>query len=228
MAVEQLWLEEVRVPITRQPVAVRSLLSLVAAKHTPTYSHMTRVALYSQFLAEHVKLNRSEVKTVTMAALLHDIGKLAIPDAILTKPGRLTDAEMRTMCTHADAGAQILARYEPLSDLAPIVRYHHEWWDGRGYPTGLSASKIPLGSRIISIADAFDTMTTPRPYAAPRPQEQCLAELERCAGTQFDPDLTQAFVQLIRSGAVEEGQIEPAAGQQRTLRPEPLALRMTD
>jgi len=228
MAVEPLWLEEARAPLARQPMPVRALLSLVAVKHAPTYRHMTRVAAYSQLLATHLKLSQREVRVVTRAALLHDVGKLAIPDAILTKPDRLSDEEMRTMCTHADAGAQIVARTESLAELSDIVRYHHEWFNGRGYPAGLAGSKIPLGARIISIADAFDTMTTPRPYAAPRPHEHSLRELERCAGTQFDPELAHTFVKLIRTGALQE--MWSAAPEQATLesRPEPLALRMAE
>ena len=229
MAVELLWVEEgVCVPISRHPVAARSLLAQIAAKHAPTYRHMTRVAAYAEVFATHLRLSRREVRMVSQAALLHDIGKLEIADAILAKPARLTDEEMRIMCSHAELGARILVRSPVLGDLSETVHYHHEWYDGRGYPAGLAGERIPWAARVISICDAFDTMTTPRPYATPLPPSQGLEELERFAGTQFDPTLVQDFTLLVRSGGLKRWTLAPQQYPSQVRRPEPLALRLAD
>lgn len=229
MAVERLWVEEgVGVPISRHPVAARSLLAQIAAKHAPTYRHMTRVAAYAEVFATNLRLSRREVRMVSQSALLHDIGKLEIADAILAKPDRLTDDEMRIMCSHAELGARILARSHALSEFAETVHYHHEWYDGRGYPTGLAGEQIPWAARVIGICDAFDTMTTPRPYASPLSPSQGLEELERCAGTQFDPALVRGFTTLVRSGGLKRWTLSPGGYSGLVHRPEPLALRLTD
>lgn len=228
MAAERLLIEEgLGVPISRHPVAARALLAQIAAKHGPTYRHMTRVATYAEVFATHLRLSRREVRLVSQAALLHDIGKLEISETILTKPTRLTDDEMRTMCSHAELGAQILARSALLSEQAEVVRYHHEWYNGKGYPTGLAGDQIPWASRMISICDAFDTMTTPRPYATPLLPSQALEELERCAGNQFDPGMVETFVGLVRNGGLKRWPLAPMDFPGRAYRPEPLALRYT-
>lgn len=229
MAGERLGMEEGSgVPISRYPVAARPLLAQIAAKHAPTYWHMTRVAAYAEVFATDLRLSRREVRTVSQAALLHDIGKLKIPDAILTKPGRLTDEELRIMSDHAELGARILAGLPALSACAEIVRHHHEWFSGRGYPAGLAGEQIPWASRVISICDAYDTMTTPRPYASPLAPGQALEELERCAGSQFDPKLVASFTTLVRSGGLKRRATPPRDIPHDGQRPEPLALRLTD
>ncbi|MFZ5815857.1 MAG: HD-GYP domain-containing protein [Bacillota bacterium] len=159
--------------------------------------------------------------------MLHDIGKLEISDTILTKPARLTDEEMRIMTAHAELGAQILARTPVLADLSGFVHHHHEWYNGRGYPTGLAGEEIPWVSRLISICDAFDTMVTPRPYASSLSTERALEELERCAGTQFDPSLAERFVALARSGVIKRWSPIPADSPAPARRPEPLAIRLS-
>lgn len=229
MAVESLWVEEgVGVPISRHPVAARSLLAQIAAKHTPTYRHMTRVAAYAEVFATRLRLSRREVRIVSQAALLHDIGKLEIADAILTKPARLANEEMHAMSAHADLGAQILVRSSALAEYAEAVRHHHEWFNGRGYPAGLAGQEIPWASRVISICDAFDTMTTPRPYANPLAPHQALDELERCAGSQFDPELAAEFASLVRGGGLKRWPLAPLEFPGILRRPEPLALRLAD
>lgn len=229
MAVERLWDEEgTGVPVSRHPVAARPLLAQVAAKHAPTYRHMTRVAAYAEVFATHLRLSRREVRLVSQAALLHDIGKLEIEEAILTKPARLTDEEMRIMCSHAELGAEILTRSGALSEYTEIVRYHHEWFNGRGYPAGLSGEQIPWPSRVISICDAFDTMTTPRPYANPLAAAVALEELERCAGTQFDPELVGLFAALAHGGGFKRWPLGPLELPTQSSRPEPLAVRYTE
>lgn len=225
-----LWLEpEVGPDISVQPEAVRALLTMMAAKHQPTYLHLFQVASYTEALARRVGLSEAEVKAATTAALLHDVGKVAIPDGILTKPGRLTDAEMELMITHAEWGATILAKTGGMEHLLDAVRHHHEWYNGSGYPAGLSGQAIPLYSRMIGITDAFDTMTTPRAYRRSLSVEGALIELKRCSGTQFDPDLVRPFVEelteQLRSGVTRMHR--PAVrGGARPEQTEPLAVRL--
>ena len=199
------WLEpEIGPDLSEQPQAVRALLTMMAAKHQPTYLHLFQVAAYTELLARRLGLPEAEVGSATVAALLHDIGKVAIPEVVLTKPGRLTDAEMEVMINHAEWGAAILTRTGGMDHLHSAVLHHHEWFNGRGYPARLAGQEIPLHSRMIAITDAFDTMISPRTYRRSLSVEGALVELKRCSGTQFDPALVQPFVQeiteQIRSG----------------------------
>ena len=146
----------------------------------------------------------ADTELIFLAARLHDVGKLAVPDAILHKPGRLTDAEYRLVQTHTEVGALILSQGQtPLLQLAEEVALsHHERWDGFGYPHGLSGERIPLEARLLGVADAFDAMTSARAYRPALSVEQALVELERCAGSQFDPELAQASVDGWRQGEI--------------------------
>jgi polar amino acid transport system substrate-binding protein len=132
-------------------------------------------------------LDRAELAELEVAALLHDIGKILVPDSILKKPGRLTPDEYAQMTIHPARGAEILARVPGLEVVATIVRYHHERWDGSGYPDGLSGERIPLASRIISVCDSFNAMTSDRPYRRAMSADDALTELHINAGWQFDP-----------------------------------------
>lgn len=142
------------------------------------------------------------------AALLHDIGKLAIPTSMLQKASRLTQEECMHIKRHPAYGAVILGQMGMPSQVAHVVSHHHEHWDGRGYPAGLQGEAIPLGARIIAIADAFEAMTSLRPYQAPRPSIQALEELRRCAGTQFDPVLVDRFYSSLEAGLSGSSSIE--------------------
>jgi len=226
MAVERPCIElGVGEPVSRHPVAARPLLAQMAAKHAPTYHHMGRVSGYAEAFATQLKLSRAEVRMVSLAALLHDIGKLDVPDSILTKPGRLTSSEMEIMCHHAQNGADTLLQTPALAEYAEVVRHHHEWFDGRGYPEGLAGEDIPWVSRVIGICDAFDTMTTPRPYSKPISVAQALSQIEAGAGTQFDPDFARLFVERHRIGRMTRllTPTEPGTLDQR---PVPLALQL--
>ncbi len=136
---------------------------------------------------------RREVTLTRLAAELHDVGKTAIPDSILDKPGPLDEQEMAFMRRHTIIGQRILAAAPALAQVALLVRSTHERADGKGYPDGLRLDEIPLNSRIVSVVDAYDAMTSHRPYAPPLTPEEALAEIERCAGTQFDPVIVKAF-----------------------------------
>jgi len=170
-----------------------SLTRAMQAKDAELYRHSRRVRQYASQLARTLDLPEGEIKTIELAAFFHDIGKIGIHDLVLNKPARLTPLEYEYVKEHATRGALILTHSRALRHLAPLVRTHHEQWDGSGYPFGLRGEAIPLGARIISIADAFEAMTTNRVYQAARTPFQALKELVRCAGTHFDPLLVERF-----------------------------------
>lgn len=166
-------------------------------KDSYTGGHSKRVEKYATKLARGMKLSEKQIQEVSTAALMHDIGKIAIPDEILNKKGRLTDEEYEMMKTHPDAGADILANVDFLKEIAEIIRCHHEWWDGTGYPNKLKDKEIPIESAILAVADVYDAMTSERPYRAPMSKEQALKELENNAGTQFSKELVVKFIELM-------------------------------
>jgi len=164
-------------------------------------SHSERVAGLAgriwQSLNATVGQPTIELADLTLSGLLHDIGKLALPDRLLRKPGPLTSYERKLVRTHPDVGAHLLAFGLGLPDLAPLVRFHHERWDGQGYPCGLEGTAIPLGARVLAVADAWDCIRTPRPYRAARPAKDAKAELIREAGRQFDPGVVQVALVVL-------------------------------
>jgi diguanylate cyclase (GGDEF)-like protein/putative nucleotidyltransferase with HDIG domain len=177
---------------------VRVLAATVDAKDHYTRHHSTNVSFYARILAREMNLDPAEVRRIDLAGMLHDIGKIAIPDQTLQKPGPLTFEERLLVQTHASIGANILAQASHLQHLVPLVRHHHEFYDGTGYPDGLKGDEIPLGAAILNLADSFDTMTTRRVYRAPRNLEEAMQELRRCTGTQFSPDVVAAFERLVQ------------------------------
>jgi HD-GYP domain-containing protein (c-di-GMP phosphodiesterase class II) len=156
-------------------------------------------------VATKLGLDAEQVELTRLAGSLHDLGKLAIPEEILRKPGELTDSERLVLERHPQIGYRMLDSLgvDPVAD---VVLHHHERWDGAGYPDGLYAEKIPLGARIIFVADAFDAMTSDRVYRPRRSHDEALAELRRCAGTQFDPSIVAAFAE-----EVDEARVAPLA-----------------
>jgi HD-GYP domain-containing protein (c-di-GMP phosphodiesterase class II) len=136
------------------------------------------------------------VERIRIAGLVHDVGKIGVPEAVLRKPGRLTDEEFEQIKRHPRIGYDILRDIGPLGDVLPGVLYHHERWDGRGYPEGLTAGEIPLMGRLLAVADAFDAMSSDRSYRPALPREKVLREMIDCAGSQFDPELVPIFVKL--------------------------------
>ena len=172
---------------------VYALAATVDAKDPYTYGHSTRVAAMAEKIAKAIGLSRKEIADLYAASLLHDIGKVGVPDLILTKPGTLSKDEWRTVRKHAAEGARIVGYVKELRASVPMIRHHHEWYNGSGYPDGLKGDEIPLGARIISVADAYDTMTTPRLYRAVVSHQEAREELRQNSGTQFDPDLVEAL-----------------------------------
>ena len=160
----------------------------------------TMIAEMAVSLARALDLPNGEVERVRTASLLHDLGKLAIPDEILTNPGELTDPEWRVVSEHPKIGQVVLEQAGALRDAATIVLHHHEWYDGRGYPHGLSGQEIPVGARIVAIADAYEAMVAGRPYRGAISHDKAIAELRRHAGVQFDPDLVRLFSVLFAEG----------------------------
>ncbi|HVT80815.1 MAG TPA: HD domain-containing phosphohydrolase [Phycisphaerae bacterium] len=175
---------------------LHALTRSIDAKDAYTRGHSQRVAELSRELARKIGLPEEQCERIYLSGLLHDVGKIGVPEAVLTKPGKLTDEEFTLIKKHPEIGAQILGNIRQLQDIIPGVLYHHERWDGRGYPHMLAGDKIPLLGRIICVADSFDAMTSTRTYRAARSLEAVLKEIERCAGSQFDPALARVFVTL--------------------------------
>lgn len=189
-AVLALWAQDTEAGVRGEGTlvaTVEALAGLVEARDHCTGEHVDAVAALAVRLALELGLDTSDAHTIGLAARLHDVGKVAIPDAILRKPGRLNAEEAELMQTHPAVGAAVIARVPALSPLAPIIRGHHEWWNGTGYPDRLMGDEIPLGARIVTVADAYKAMTADRPYRRGCPPAVALNELRRCAGTQFDP-----------------------------------------
>ena len=177
---------------------ISALASAIEMRDAYTGGHTARVTAYSLFVGEELGLSPKELDQLRTGGPLHDIGKIGIDDAILRKPERLTDAEFEVMKTHTNLGDEILKSIPELKDIRPIVRSHHERWDGRGYPDKLAGEDIPLLARVLAVGDAFDAMTTKRPYnlGQIKTPEQAFAEVERCSGSQFDPRCALAFLEV--------------------------------
>jgi HD-GYP domain-containing protein (c-di-GMP phosphodiesterase class II) len=159
--------------------------------------HAARVTELAVRLAEAVDAGPRRIDAIKAGGPLHDIGKLELDRAILDKPGALDPEELEEIRTHPEVGARMLSGIRPLRSAVACVLHHHERWDGDGYPHGLGGDAIPLEARILAVADAYDAMTSTRPYREPRTREEALAEVERCAGSQFDPRVAQAFLSLV-------------------------------
>lgn len=180
-----------------------AIAKTVDAKDSLTSRHSQRVSEYSALLAKELGFSDEEIENLRKAALMHDIGKIGIPDSILNKPGRLTDEEYAIMKTHVTKGAEILKDFTLIEHVVEGAKYHHEKYDGTGYPEGLKGEEIPLYGRIIAVADAFDAMTANRVYRKKLDFEKVLSELRRCRGTQFDPEFIDAFLKVIDEGKID-------------------------
>jgi putative nucleotidyltransferase with HDIG domain len=172
------------------------LTKAMAARDTDLYRHGTRTARYAVLLGREVGFLPDDLIDLWYAAVLHDFGKLAVPDEILNKRGPLTMDEYAVVQSHPRAGAELLEQIGFLQTAAVWIAHHHERWDGAGYPYGLRGSLIPLGSRVLAVADTFDALTSDRPYSPARDHESALRLLRLVAGSQLDPDLVEAFARL--------------------------------
>ncbi len=177
---------------------IYALAATVDAKDSYTYGHSRKVSEYAVAIAEALKLPQDRITTIRAAGLLHDIGKIGIPDSILKKRAPLTDEEWKPIKAHPELGVEILRHVIDLVNCLPAILHHHEHLDGSGYPAGLSGDSIPLEARILAIADAYDAMTSPRPYRERLSSDEAINELRRCVGTQFDPGLVEAFCKIVQ------------------------------
>jgi putative nucleotidyltransferase with HDIG domain len=177
--------------------AVASLNATVDAKDPYTAGHSLRVQRIAVEIGREMGLGRSSLETLHFAGLFHDIGKIGVPDAILTKPARLTDEEFEVVKRHPEDGARIVGRLRSLQEIVPAILHHHERWDGAGYPHALRADEIPTEAGIVGLADAFDAMTTDRPYSDARSLDAAIAEIVRNRGTQFAPAAVDAFLRVV-------------------------------
>lgn len=178
---------------------IRALAEAIDAKDAYTRGHSERVAVYSSRLGHQMGLQKETIEQIYFAGLLHDVGKIGIRDAIITKPDRLTPEEYEEVQQHPEIGAKILEPVEFLHNIVPCVRHHHEWYDGcsKGYPDRLAGDQIPLPSRVIVVADTVEAMTSDRPYRKALPIDVVVQELHKYSGTQFDPVVVDAFLKLL-------------------------------
>jgi putative two-component system response regulator len=180
------------------------LASALAARDPSTAAHCSRVTFLSRRLAAWLGWDEAQLRTLAIGAPLHDIGKVTISQALLRKRGPLEPHELAEIRTHPAAGAKLISPVGPARDALPYVLYHHERWDGAGYPTGRSGEEIPEGARLLAVADAFDAMTSMRPYRRAMPSARALAEIQRCSGSQFDPSFASAFLEAWSAGALAD------------------------
>ncbi|MBI3920573.1 MAG: HD domain-containing protein [Armatimonadetes bacterium] len=182
---------------------IQALGSALDTRDPETQEHALRVVQYTMQIAGAMHLPEDELRSIEQGAILHDVGKIGVPDGILFKPGKLSPSEWICMKTHAEIGYNMLSRIRFLKGATCIVRSHHERFDGKGYPDGISGSSIPIGARIFAIADALDAMTSDRPYSRARTMEQAVEEVIRCSGSHFDPSLVETFHSMVESGQLE-------------------------
>jgi putative nucleotidyltransferase with HDIG domain len=176
---------------------------MVDARDAYTGAHSAEVQALCRRLALVLGADVNTAHVVGIAARLHDIGKVAVPDSVLNKPGALDEREWELMRQHPVIGAEIAARVPRLRSAVPAIRGHHERYDGGGYPDGLAGEDIPLAARIIAVADAFSAMVTDRPYRPARPLPEAVEELHRCAGSQFDPAVVGALESVLETGEIK-------------------------
>ena len=179
---------------------VRAFAQAVEAKDKYTHGHSENVMKYTVALGKHMGINGQELEHIKYAGLLHDIGKIGISEAILNKPGKLTDEEYGQIKKHPELGARIISNIPFLSQLVVLVQHHHEFYNGKGYPFGLSGDEIPLGSRLLSVSDTYEAMTSDRPYRKAMSQEKALKILREERGAQFDPVVVDAFLEVMKAG----------------------------
>jgi putative two-component system response regulator len=204
----QLRIKRLTDQLERTESVIFMLALAVEAKDTYTEGHLRRLSSYSEQLAVAIGLSSAQVKAIRFGGLLHDIGKISIDDAILRKPGKLTEEEYAQIKRHPEYGARIIQAMRFAGDVGPIIRHHHERWDGKGYPTGLAGEEIPIGARIVAIVDAYDAMMTDRPYRSSLGLDETMRRMREGRGREWDPVLLDRFIKLIEDGELVEPLVE--------------------
>jgi putative nucleotidyltransferase with HDIG domain len=188
--------------------AIRSLIKALEARDEYTKGHSTRVVSFAMRVAKNLGLEKAELETVRLAALLHDIGKIGVPDKILLKAGKLTDEEFARIKDHPVIGVNLLKKSSSLSHVLPTIRHHHERVDGRGYPDGLRGDEIPITAQCVAIADAYDAMTSSRPYRSGMSRTKALREIKRCRDTQWAGNVVDAFLEFMTNEKVKKAMVQ--------------------
>lgn len=193
--------------------SIQTLRYTVEAKDTYTRGHSDRVSEYSVLIGKYLNLSENDIKNLKIGGLFHDIGKIGVPDSILQKESKLTDDEYSEIKNHPSIGAHILSTATIFKDIIPIVKHHHERFDGHGYPSQLSGEDIPYLARITAVADTFDAMTSKRSYRDSLPIDTVIAEFDRCKGSQFDPKIADVFLDIIQNHYDEIKEIQEKYSQ---------------
>jgi putative two-component system response regulator len=180
------------------------LANAIERRDSYTHAHMRRLNEFARLLANELNWDQEQLEDLEFGAILHDIGKIYVPEAVLQKEGKLNEEEMDDMRKHPEVGAHMIKDIPYLASAAPMVLYHHERWDGNGYPEGLRGEEIPIGARVLAVADAFDAMTSNRPYREALTAEVAYQEILNCSGTQFDPQVVEAMKTCWESGQIEQ------------------------
>jgi putative nucleotidyltransferase with HDIG domain len=192
---------------------IEALAEAVDRRDPYTFQHSQRVREYVEKIANRLNLSPGEIESIVWAASIHDLGKIDVPEGILSKPGPLEDDEWRVVRKHPDVGADIVAQLSFHPTARNIILHHHEWFEGNGYPGRIGGNRIPLGSRILAVADAFEAMTSDRPYRPALSYQAAVAELEAGRGTQFDPVVVDTFLTIL----AEEPTFMPVKAKAREL-----------
>jgi putative nucleotidyltransferase with HDIG domain len=177
---------------------IETLARTLEAKDQYTEGHSQRVADYASLIAQELNLSLETIQKIRLASILHDIGKIGIPEQVLRKPAKLSAEEFEYIKSHPTIAARMLEPLDVLKPLVPWIEFHHERYDGKGYPKGIDGNVIPLGAKIISVADSFDAMTSDRPYRTALSQDVAISEIRQNAGTQFDPVVAKTFLKVIQ------------------------------
>lgn len=195
-------LEELKEDIEEEHIdlitSIKTLISVINVKDRYTYGHIERVVMFAKLLGNKLGLTEEDKKTLKYGAYLHDIGKINISKDVLNKKMRLTDDEWEILKQHPANGVDLIKPVESLKQIIPLILHHHERYDGRGYPSGIKGNAIPYLTKILTVVDSFDAMTSNRPYSNRKTYDEAIEELRRCAGTQFDPDIAEAFIEVVQ------------------------------
>lgn len=189
--------------IQSQRATAIALAKAIEKRDRYTAGHTDRVTEYAVLTAKQLNWSKERLTVLELAGHLHDVGKIGVPDAILNKPGKLTVEEFEMMKSHPEIGEQIIRGIDFLDSLVPYVLYHHERYDGKGYPKGLRGEAIPIEGRLLAVSDTFDAMTSSRPYRRELDPERAIDEIRRCSGTQFDPKIVEVFLEIWRAGLLD-------------------------